>query len=105
MEQGPVPPGQGPVQPALGDPAWAGGLDWGTPRGPFQPRPFWDSVKAAKLSFGCENICSSLSAAPAAELGRAPAGPRSWERGRRFPGAQGHPTSLGLVHRRCRALV
>ena len=23
----PDPPGQGPVQPALGDPAWAGGLD------------------------------------------------------------------------------
>ena len=23
----PAPPGQGPVQPALGDPAWAGGLD------------------------------------------------------------------------------
>jgi len=28
-------PGQGPVQPALGDPASAGGLDWVTHRGPF----------------------------------------------------------------------
>jgi len=40
------PPGQGPVQPALGDPASAGGLDWVTHRGPFQPRPVCDSVKA-----------------------------------------------------------
>jgi len=31
------PPGQGPVQPALGDPALAGGLDWIIPRGHFQP--------------------------------------------------------------------
>jgi len=37
-------PGQGPVQPALGDPATAGGLDWVTHRGPFQPRTFCDSV-------------------------------------------------------------
>ena len=40
----PDPPGQGPVQPAVGDPASARGLDWMIPRGPFQPRPFWDSV-------------------------------------------------------------
>jgi len=40
----PAPPGQGPLQPALGDPASAGGLDWVTHRGPFQPRPFCDSV-------------------------------------------------------------
>jgi len=32
------------VQPALGDPASAGGLDWVTHRGPFQPQPFCDSV-------------------------------------------------------------
>jgi len=37
-------PGHGPVQPALGDPAWAGELDWVTHRGPFQPLPCWDSV-------------------------------------------------------------
>ena len=33
-----------PVQPAVGDPASAGGLDWVTHRGPFQPLPFCDSV-------------------------------------------------------------
>jgi len=38
------PPGQGPLQPAVGDPASAGGLDWMTHRGPFQPLPFCDSV-------------------------------------------------------------
>ena len=38
------PPGQGPAQPAVGDPASAGGLDWVTHRGPFQPRPICDSV-------------------------------------------------------------
>jgi len=37
-------PGQGPVQPAVGDPALAGGLDQMTHRGPFQPLPFYDSV-------------------------------------------------------------
>ena len=37
--------GQGPVQPAVGDPASAGGVDWTIPRGPFQPRTFCDSVK------------------------------------------------------------
>jgi len=37
-------PGQGPVQPAVGDPASAGGLDSMTHRGPFQPRTFCDSV-------------------------------------------------------------
>jgi len=38
------PPGQGPVQPAVGDPVSAGGLDWVNHRGPFQPLPFCDSV-------------------------------------------------------------
>ena len=33
-----------PVQPAVGDPAAAGGLDQMTHRGPFQPRTFCDSV-------------------------------------------------------------
>jgi len=37
-------PGQGPVQPAVGDPALAGGLHWVTHRGPFQPLPFCDSM-------------------------------------------------------------
>jgi len=37
------PPGRGAVQPALGDPASAGGLDWVIPRGPFQPQTFCDS--------------------------------------------------------------
>ena len=32
------------MQPALGDPASAGGVDWVTHRGPFQPRTFCDSV-------------------------------------------------------------
>jgi len=41
----PDPPGRGPVQPALGDPALAEGLDQMIPRGPFQPLPFCDSVK------------------------------------------------------------
>ena len=34
------PPGCSPVQPALGDPASAAGLDSMIPRGPLQPRPF-----------------------------------------------------------------
>ena len=42
-------PGQGPVQPALGDPASAGGLDWVNHRGPFQPRTFCDSVKLPSI--------------------------------------------------------
>ena len=35
---------KGPLQPALGDPASAGGLDWMTHRGPFQPLPFCDNL-------------------------------------------------------------
>ena len=30
-------PGRGPVPPSVGDPALAGGLDWVTHKGPFQP--------------------------------------------------------------------
>jgi len=37
-------PGQGPVEPAVGDPASAGGLDQMTHRGAFQPRTFCGSV-------------------------------------------------------------
>ena len=40
----PAPPGQGPVQPAVGDPASAGGLEWMTHRGPFQPLLFCDHL-------------------------------------------------------------
>jgi len=43
------PPGRGAVQPGLGDPAWAEGLDWVTHRGPCQPLPCWDSVTLWKL--------------------------------------------------------
>ena len=39
-------PGQGPLQSALGNPAWEGRLDWVTHRGPLQPRTFCDSVKS-----------------------------------------------------------
>ena len=38
------PPGQRPLHPTVGDPASAGGLDWVTHRGPFQPLPFCGSV-------------------------------------------------------------
>ena len=38
------PPGRSAVQPAVGDPASAGGLHWVTHRGLFQPQPFCDSV-------------------------------------------------------------
>jgi len=44
-----TPPGQGPVQPAVGDPALAGRLDQIIPRGPFQHLTFCDSVKSAAL--------------------------------------------------------
>jgi len=39
------PPGQGAVQPALGDPVLAGGVDWVTHRGPFQSQTFCDSIR------------------------------------------------------------
>jgi len=46
-------PRQGPVQPAAGDPALAGGLDWVTHRGPCQPPPFWDSVDYTHCCSSC----------------------------------------------------
>jgi len=45
-------PGQGPVQPAVGDPASAGGLDQKIPRGPFQPQPFCDPVILQQICQG-----------------------------------------------------
>ena len=52
-------PGWGPVQPALGDPALARGLDWVIPRGPFQPRSFCDSVNHSRyLSYKSRNLQS-----------------------------------------------
>ena len=56
------PPGQGPVQPAVGDPASAGGLDQMTHRGPFQPLPFCDSVippRATHSRAQSNLLCSS----------------------------------------------
>ena len=45
------PPGQVPLEPTVGDPALAEGLDWVTHRGPFQPLPFCDSVILWNRSF------------------------------------------------------
>ena len=39
-----TPPGRGPVQPAVGDPALAEGLDWVNPRGPCQPPTVCESM-------------------------------------------------------------
>jgi len=49
------PPGQGPVQPAVGDPASAGGLDQMIYRGPCQSRTFCDSVQIS-LHIKCEDF-------------------------------------------------
>jgi len=49
-------PGQGPVQPAVGDPALAGELDRMTHRGPFQLRPFCDSVCRSHFGGTTQNI-------------------------------------------------
>jgi len=49
-------PGHRPVQPALGDPALAGGLDYMISRCPFQPLPFCES---SGILMGCslEKLC------------------------------------------------
>ena len=44
-------PGWVPVQPAVGDPALAGGLDYMISSGPFQSLPFCDSVNTHKITF------------------------------------------------------
>ncbi|GAB0180435.1 mitochondrial enolase superfamily member 1 [Grus japonensis] len=46
-----TPPGHDPVQPALGDPALAGGLDWMISRGAFQPLPICESVTQHRNGF------------------------------------------------------
>jgi len=51
-------PGQGPLQPTVGNPASAGGLDWMTHRGPFQPLLFCDSVINMITSILCEQLNS-----------------------------------------------
>jgi len=56
----PDPPGQGPVQPALGDPASAGGLGWMTHRGPFQPRTFCDSLQWCYMQCHVISHCTSI---------------------------------------------
>ena len=56
------PPGQGPLQPAVGDPASAGQLDYMTHRGPFQPQAFCDSL--INTAFYC---LQGTSAAPLAK--------------------------------------
>jgi len=52
------PPGRGAVQPAVGDPASAGGLEWVTHRGPFQPQTFCGSVimELISLVLGCFSL-------------------------------------------------
>ena len=58
------PPGQGPVQAAVGDPASAGGLDWGTHRGPFQPLLFCDSVMLITQFLKASNAIQYLLSLP-----------------------------------------
>lgn len=53
------PSGHSPEQPALGGPAWAGGLEKMTSRGPFQPQPSCDYLNEI-FHFGViwEYFCS-----------------------------------------------
>ena len=49
------------MQPAVGDPALAGELDWMTHRGPFQPLPLCDSLSVLFVSAGQEENKVSVS--------------------------------------------
>ena len=55
------PPGRSPVQPAVGDPSSAGGLDLDAHRGPFQPLTFCDFEIKIKLSFDFPFMTFSMS--------------------------------------------
>jgi len=81
----PDPPGRGPVQPALGDPAWAGWLGWVTHRGPCQPLPFcdpealtscWEQAGSARTGFSRSAARSGHAWEGQGRMGRA----ASWER-------------------------
>ena len=53
------PPEHGPVQPTVGDPSSAGGLDCVTHRGPFQPLTFCDSVICSFFIIPFMNLLSA----------------------------------------------
>ena len=82
-------PGQGPVQPALGDPASAGGLDWVTHRGPFWPRPLCDSVITEKMSLSLFQKAVSGTAVKASQT--------SWSLNARFGVPNAEKTQILLL--------
>ena len=60
----PDPPGQGPVQPAVGDPASPGGLDKMTHRGPFRPLWFCDHPTASGKQHSLEGQATQDTSSP-----------------------------------------